>query len=108
MKKINVLILSVGLTGFGTVMNSALSQSSQNENVPAAGAPSGDAVQNAQTVREVPPTRPEQKKNEHDRSNVFDAQNALPASPAFNNQPDKGKVLGFDFFRDPLNAKRPM
>ena len=62
MKKINVLILSVGLTGFGTVMNSAFSQSSQNENVPAAGAPSGDAVQNAQTVREVPPTRPEQKK----------------------------------------------
>ena len=94
MKKINVLILSVGLTGFGTVMNSALSQSSQNENVPAAGAPSGDAVQNAQTVREVPTTRPEQKKNEHDRSSVFDAQNAMPASPAFNNQPDKGKVSG--------------
>ena len=108
MKKINVLILSVGLTGFGTVMNSALSQSSQNENVPAAGAPSGDAVQNAQTVREVPTTRPEQKKNEHDRSNVFDAQNAMPASPAFNNQPDKGKVLGFDFSRDPFNAKKPM
>ena len=108
MKKINILILGVGLVGFGTVMNSALSQSSQNENVPAAGAPSGDAVQNAQTVREVPTTRPEQKKNEHDRSNVFDAQNAPPASPAFNTQPDKGKVLGFDFFRDPLNAKRPM
>ena len=108
MKKINVLILSVGLTGFGTVMNSALSQSSQNENVPAAGAPSGDAVQNAQTVREVPTTRPEQKKNEHDRSSVFDAQNAMPASPAFNNQPDKGKVLGFDFSRDPFNAKKPM
>jgi len=108
MKKINVLILSVGLTGFGTVMNSALSQSSQNENVPAAGAPSGDAVQNAQTVREVPTTRPEQKKNEHDRSSVFDPQNAMPASPAFNNQPDKGKVLGFDFSRDPFNAKKPM
>ena len=38
---------------------------------------------------------------------MFDAQNALPASPAFNNQPDKGKVLGSDF-RDPLNAKRLM
>jgi cytochrome c peroxidase len=108
MKKINVLILSVGLTGFGTVMNSALSQSSQNENVPAAGAPSGDAVQNAQTVRQVPTTRPEQKKNEHDRSSVFDPQNAMPASPAFNNQPDNGKVLGFDFSRDPFNAKKPM
>ena len=106
MKKINIVILSLGLAGVGTGMNSAFSQTSQNENVPAAGTPSGDAILNAQTVREVPVTRPEQKKNEHDRSNVFDAQNAMPASPAFNNQPDKGKVLGFDFARDPLNAKK--
>jgi cytochrome c peroxidase len=108
MKKINVLMLSMGLAGFGTGISSALSQAGQNENVPGASTPSGDAVLNAQTVREVPATRPEQKKNEHDRSNVFDAQNAMPASPAFNNQPDKGKVLGFDFARDPLNAKKPM
>ena len=73
MKKINILILSVGLAGFGTMMNSAISQSSQSENVPGASTPSGDAVLNAQTVREVPATRPEQKKNEHDRSDVFDA-----------------------------------
>lgn len=110
MKKINILILSVSLVGFGVGTNSALSQgqNDQKENVPATGGMSGDAVLNAQTVREVPATRPEQKKTEHDRSNVFDAQNALPSSPAFNNQPDKGKVLGFDFYRDPLNAKRPM
>ena len=108
MKKINILMLSMGLVGFGTGINSALSQTGQNENVPGASTPSGDAVLNAQTVRDVPATRPEQKKNEHDRSNVFDAQNAMPASPAFNNQPDKGKVSGFDFARDPFNAKKPM
>ena len=32
----------------------------------------------------------------------------MPSSPAFNNQPDKGKTLGFDFYRDPLNSKKPM
>src|SRR5207248_3317218 len=36
------------------------------------------------------------------------APNAKPSSPAFADQPDKGKVEGFDFFRDPLNAKKPM
>ena len=36
------------------------------------------------------------------------ARNAKPSSPAFADQPDKGKIEGFDFFRDPLNAKRPM
>ena len=36
------------------------------------------------------------------------APNAKPSSPAFADQPDKGKIEGFDFFRDPLNAKKPM
>ena len=35
------------------------------------------------------------------------ARNAKPSSPAFGDQPDKGKIEGFDFFRDPLNAKKP-
>jgi cytochrome c peroxidase len=67
-----------------------------------------DAAQEAQTPRTVPTTRPEQQLSERDRSDLFQATKALPSSPAFANQPDQGKVLGFDFFRDPLNAKRPM
>jgi peptidoglycan hydrolase-like protein with peptidoglycan-binding domain len=67
-----------------------------------------DPVQEAQTPRPVPATRPEQQRSEHDRSGRFQATNAQPSSPAFADQPDQGKVLGFDFFRDPLNAKRPM
>src|SRR6185437_3582711 len=106
MKKINILIFGLGLASLGGGMNSALSQDDK-EARPASGQ-SQDAVANAQTVREVPLTRPEQKKNDHDRSNVFAAPNAKPSSSAFDNQPDKGKVLGFDFYRDPLNAKRPM
>ena len=33
---------------------------------------------------------------------------ALPASQALPSQPDQGKIVGFDFSRDPLNATRPM
>jgi cytochrome c peroxidase len=67
-----------------------------------------DAVADFQTPRDVPTTRPEQQKNEHDQSNVFSATQAPPSSTAFDEQPDKGKVTGFDFYRDPLNAKKPM
>jgi Putative peptidoglycan binding domain len=67
-----------------------------------------DAVQEAQSPRAVPQERPEQQLSEHDRSDLFQATKALPSSPVLANQPDQGKVQGFDFFRDPLNAKRPM
>lgn len=67
-----------------------------------------DAVLDAQTPRAVPKTRPEQQQNDHDKSGLFDATKADPASTAFANQPDQGKVLGFEFYRDPLDAKRPM
>ncbi|GAW69078.1 cytochrome B6 [Geoanaerobacter pelophilus] len=67
-----------------------------------------DAVQDAQTPREVARTRPEQQKNQHDNSDLFMATKAEPSSTAFKNQPDEGKILGFDFYRDPLDAKKPM
>lgn len=66
-----------------------------------------DAVAEAQAPREVAATRPEQKKSEHDRSDIFDAQKAWPSSPVFKNQPKEGKISGFDFYRDPLNSDRP-
>ena len=52
-------------------------------------------------------TRPEQKKTPHDLSDVFKATNAKPSSPVTNDQPKQGKISGFDFYRDPLNADRP-
>ncbi|WP_026841557.1 hypothetical protein [Citrifermentans bremense] len=67
-----------------------------------------DAVQDAQTPREVARPRPEQQKDQHDNSDLFTATKAEPASTAFKNQPDEGKILGFDFYRDPLDAKKPM
>jgi cytochrome c peroxidase len=74
---------------------------------PAKPEPPKDAVKDAQTPREVPATRPEQQKTEHDRSGVHKAENARPSSPVFKNQPKEGKITGFDFFRDPLNADHP-
>ncbi|MGH8684372.1 MAG: cytochrome B6, partial [Nitrosospira sp.] len=106
MKKMNVLMLGLGLVSFGAGMNSAMGQNGNEAR--SASEQSRDAVLNAQTVRETPITRPEQKKSEHDRSNIFGSSNAAPSSPAFDSQPDKGKILGFDFYRDPLNAKKPM
>ena len=55
--------------------------------------PPADAVQEAQTSRDVPPARPEQRQTEHDRSGVF----AMPApsSPALDAQPDKGRETGY-------------
>ena len=67
-----------------------------------------EAVQEAQSPRQVESKRPEQQKTKHDQSDVFEGVNAPSSSPVFENQPDQGKMLGFDFARDPLNAKRPM
>lgn len=69
--------------------------------------PPYDAVADAQTPRAVPIKRPEQRKTEHDRSNIFDVHKAQPSSPTFKSQPKDGKISGFDFYRDPLNADQP-
>jgi cytochrome c peroxidase len=71
-------------------------------------APPYDAVADAQTPRAVAAERVEQQKTEHDRSDVFAATKARPVSPALKNQPEQGKIAGFDFYRDPLDAPRPM
>jgi cytochrome c peroxidase len=71
--------------------------------------PPADAVQDAQTPRQVPETRPEQRKSEHDRSRVFAPGAPAPSSSsALPSQPDEGRVVGFDFARDPFNATKPM
>jgi cytochrome c peroxidase len=68
---------------------------------------SGDAVVDAQTPKQVPAERPEQKKTAHDLSDVFGASKALPSSEALGDQPEHGGMTGFDFYRDPLGAMKP-
>ena len=66
-----------------------------------------DAVADAQTPKTVRSDRPEQKKTDHDRSDIFYAPKASSSSPVLKGQPKEGKVSGFDFFRDPLSADQP-
>ena len=51
--------------------------------------------------------RPEQRKTSHDESALFSADSAKAASDISLNQPKKGEVSGFDFYRDPLNSDQP-
>jgi cytochrome c peroxidase len=66
-----------------------------------------DAVQQAQQPTAVSATRPEQQKTPHDQSSIFSASQAAPASPVFKAQEKEGRISGFDFVRDPLNADKP-
>ncbi len=67
-----------------------------------------DAVDEAQKPGKEQGDRAEQHRNEHDTADIFAATRARPSSTALANQPEKGKILGFDFRRDPLDAKKPM
>jgi cytochrome c peroxidase len=103
MKSLHPTIRSIGaaLTVTGAVIGTiSLAQTPKN--------PTPDAVQSAQTTAPVPDKRPEQKLSAHDQSAAFKASNAAPSSAVFKTQPDDGEVRGFDFYRDPLNAKKPM
>ena len=66
-----------------------------------------DAIAVAQTSKEAPVERPEQKKTAHDLSDVFNPSDAAPSSEALIHQQDRGQMLGFDFYRDPLGAMKP-
>ena len=69
--------------------------------------PQKDAIAEAQRPSPVKATRPEQQKNAHDTSDAFHPVKAQSASPALRTQPKQGKLSGFDFARDPLNADKP-
>ncbi len=96
------LVTTCSLLASGLIFSSAAAPR-QNQ-VPTA---PRDAVAQAQQPTPVPVTRPEQRKTDHDRSDIFKATRAKPSSPVFNDQPKQGKISGFDFYRDPLNADRP-
>ena len=78
----------------------------ENPKVPPSQRPH-DAIADAQTPREVPVERPEQKKTAHDLSDVFAPSKALPITGALGNQTDQGQFLGFDLYRDPVGAMKP-
>jgi cytochrome c peroxidase len=65
--------------------------------------PAAEAVE----VRDVERSRPEQQITDHDRSAAFDPSKPAPIDAALKNQAKEGRITGFDFARDPLNADKP-
>lgn len=66
-----------------------------------------DPAAEAQREEPVEAKRPEQQLREHDRSPAFDVTRPAPISAALKSQPNQGRILGFDFARDPLGAPKP-
>jgi cytochrome c peroxidase len=64
--------------------------------------PVQDAIAQAQAPAQTPAAPLPQ-----DRGDKFDAPKAEPSSTGLDGQPEKGRLEGFDFVRDPLNAKKP-
>jgi cytochrome c peroxidase len=70
--------------------------------------PKPDIVEEAQIAHPDDSRRSELEKSVHDRADLFGATDAKPSSGAFSKQPNSGKILGFDFYRDALNSMTPM
>ena len=66
-----------------------------------------DPAAEALRVKQLPTDRPEARLTEHDKSGAFDPTKPAPLTPALKDQPNQGRILGFDFARDPLGAPKP-
>ncbi len=97
------VILALSASGLVLLVHSAPGQD-PNAKSPR---PPRDAVAEAQTPRDVPAERPEQRKTAYDLSDVFTPSKAAPSSEALTDQPEHGGMTGFDFYRDPLGATKP-
>lgn len=66
-----------------------------------------DPAAEATGAKDAPAERPEQKQTAHDTSAKFDWKKPAPLTPALKDQPNEGRILGFEFSRDPLGADKP-
>src|SRR4026209_838360 len=96
MSKRGWLTLFVGMGALGVLSLSAVVEGQRPTTT-------RDAIAEAQAPPAGTPAQLPQ-----DRGDRFDAGKADPSSSSLETQPDKGRALGVDSARDPLNAKRPM
>lgn len=66
-----------------------------------------DVPTEAQAAERIARDRPEQKVTDHDRNERFAHHAPAPLSKAIAEQPKQGRLLGFDFARDPFNSDAP-
>ncbi|MFL5330614.1 MAG: cytochrome B6 [Gemmataceae bacterium] len=99
------VVFALGLIG-GTLLLGACSGNPQTgkESRPQ---PVADAAADAQVVQPVQANRPEQKHVDPLKADRFDPTKPAPITAALKNQPNQGRILGFDFARDPLGAEKP-
>jgi cytochrome c peroxidase len=69
--------------------------------------PTRDPAAEAVKAQPVPEERPEQKQTEHDKADKFDWKKPAPLTAALKDQPNGGRITGFEFSRDPLGADKP-
>ncbi|WP_439624210.1 cytochrome B6 [Gemmata sp.] len=69
--------------------------------------PVRDPAAEAVAAKAAPVERPEQKETAHDKSEKFDWKKPAPLTPALKDQPNGGRITGFEFSRDPLGADHP-
>jgi cytochrome c peroxidase len=99
-----VAFLAGVLTG-GYILSAHSQQPGKQDEKKARPAP--DPAAGITTPGQVPGDRPEAKLTAHDKSDKFDPKKAMPINPALKDQPNGGKITGFDFARDPLGAPQP-
>src|SRR5437764_14985119 len=89
----------------GCLLRSAQSQQpAAKDEKKAAAQPVRDPAAEAVAPQPLPGDRPEAKQTAHDKSDVFDPKNAPPVSPALKDQPNGGKLAGFDSAGTPPGA----
>ncbi len=66
-----------------------------------------DAAAAAQHTREAKSDRPESHQSNHDKAEIFAPDRPAPITAALTDQPNQGRILGFDFARDGLNSPAP-
>ncbi len=69
--------------------------------------PVRDPAAEATKAQPVPTERPEQKQTDSDKSEKFDWKKPAPLTKALKDQPNGGRIAGFEFSRDPLGAEKP-
>ncbi len=103
-----VRYLLAGVVALATcVISGAAAQDQQRPDASRAKQRPRDPAAEAQRVEPVDAKRPEQQLREHDKSPAFAVDRPAPISKSLESQPNQGRILGFDFARDPLGAPEP-
>jgi cytochrome c peroxidase len=98
------IVFAAGLL-VGSVLLTAHTQEPPGQQKP--GEKVRDPAAEATGAKDVADERPEQKQTAHDKSEKFDWKKPAPLTAALKDQPGGGRITGFEFSRDPLNAPEP-